>query len=230
VTSDERDLLAWAQRATTSATRAFGTLTGEVVVAPDGKARRIIALREGEVVRDTVQIAGSMARPPFYPSDLPFLPGETVTITPSAATWARIAPSMRTLVEQLVSQAETILGDPRFSDVASRARRIAETARESRQDAVAQFRDMIPDISHETREELRRSVPVIAKVPAANDVFEAVVAHHRDDHWALDEQSGEDDAPPRVLARKGSQRRRLSVVDSMGASLVFLERLGTGEP
>lgn len=223
---DVKAMVRLAKGMTESATNSSGDLTAEVEVSDDRLARHVVVRRGGEVEHDSLLVRGSQIRPEFYPSDLPFFAGETVHISPKGAFWTRTSPSSEERVAEIQESARQMMADPRMDGFMSIVKRIAGTAVASRRRAVEEFKEAMPGLSADVKDTLKESFGgVFAPSGVADDVFERLLQHHRDEGWELVAEEGGATPGKTQVATRGDDRRKLSLIDAMGSAGVTLTRL-----
>ena len=222
---DVKAMVRWAQGMTESATNSSGDLTAEVEVSDDRLARHVLVRRGGELEHDSILVQGSQLRPGFYPSDLPFFAGEMVHISPKGALWTRTSPSIEERVGEVRERVREMMVDPRMGGFMSIVKN-AGTAGDSPRRAAEELKAAMPGLSADVKDTLKESFGgVFSPSGAADDVFEALLQHHRDEGWDL--VAEEDRATPgkTQVATRGHERRKLSLIDAMGTASATLTRL-----
>lgn len=105
-------------------------------------------------------------------------------------------------------------------------KKIAGRAGDSPRRQVEELKEAIPGLSADGKDLLReRFGGVFSPSGAADDVFEALLQHHRDEGWVLvAEEDGATHGKTQVATR-GDERRKLSLIDAMGTASATLTRL-----
>lgn len=223
---DVKAMVRWAQEMSESAINSSGDLTAEVEVSDDRMARRVVVRRDGEIEHDSLLVQGSQIRPGFYPSDLPFFAGEMVHISPKGAFWTRTSPSIEERVGEIRERVQELMADPRMGGFMSIVKKITGTAGDSPRRAAEELKEAMPTLSADVKDTLKESFEgVFSPSGAADDVFERLLQHHRDEGWDL--VAEEDGATPgkTQVATRGDERRKLSLIDAMGSASATLTRL-----
>lgn len=223
---DVKAMVRWAQGMTESATNSAGDLVAEVEVSDDRLARHIVVRRGEEIEHDSLLVQGSQIRPGFYPADLPFFAGETVHISPKGALWPRTSLSIEERVGEIRESVQEMMADPRMGGFMSMLKKIAGTAGDSPRRAAEELKEAMPGLSADVKDTLKESFEgALSPSGAADEVFEKLLQHHRDEGWDLvAEQDGATPGKTQVATR-GDERRKLSLIDMMGPASATLTRL-----